>query len=273
MSHLTKYGDFEKSFMNQRGMLLTGDELHGFDTMFKFGHNPAVGTSFVPISHLGICRMPSPANATTLRVKAGGDAADTAGGAGARSVLLQGIGQDGSIIQELLATAGALASASTIQLFMRLYRVIVIETGVYGESWTTGGQVADITIEATAGSDDWLTVKLNGFADCQSQVAYFSVGTGQRAYLSAVNLFVDTNKAVDFLLVTRQNFMDVTSPITPVRVGSTLAGIEGHVNIPFTEPPRFAEYTDVAMLAKVASGTASVSVQMTFILNSILPAV
>ncbi len=273
MSNTTKYGRSEKSFMERRGMLLSGDELDGFDTMFKFGHNPAVGTSFVPISHLGICRMPAPANATTLRVKAGGNAADTAGGAGARSVLLQGIDETGAVIQEVLPLAGISASASTLQSFMRLYRVVVLDTGVYPEAWTTGGQVADITIENTAGTEDWLVVKLNGFADCQSQVAYFSTGAGQRAYLSSVGMFVKATQTVDLLLVTRQNFMDVTSPITPVRVGSTLAGVEGDVHIPFTEPPRFAEYTDIAMVAKTTAGTASVSVQMNFILNTRPPAV
>jgi hypothetical protein len=272
MTNTTKYGHFEKQFMSQRGMLLTGDELDGFDTMFKFGHNPAVGTSFTCISPGGICRLPPPSGATTLRVKAGGDAADTAGGAGARSVLLQGLDATGSVIQEVLALAGILASASTSQSFMRLYRVIVLETGVYPESFTTGGAIADIVIENTAGTEDWLTVTVNGIADCQSQVAYFCVGKGQRAYLSSVNMFVDSNKAVDLLLIVRQNFMDVTSPITPMRVGSTIAGVEGHVDIPFTEPPRFAEFTDVAMVAKVSTGTAAVSVQMSFILNSKLPA-
>ncbi len=272
MSHLIKYGRFEKEFMRDRGMLLSGDEMHGFDTMFKFGHNNAVGGSYVPISHGGVCRMPAPANATTLRVKAGGNAADTAGGAGARSVLLQGIGSDGSIIQEVLALAGALASASTSSAFMRLYRVIVLETGVYPTLWTTSGMAADIVIENTAGTEDWLTVRVNGFADCQSQVGFFSVGAGQRAYLSSVSVFVDTNKAVDFRLVVRQNFMDETSPFTPIRVGSTLAGVERFVHIPFTEPPRFAEFTDVAMLATIGTGTASVSVQMTFLLNTNPPA-
>jgi len=273
MSNTTKYGRSEKQFMERRGMLLTGDELDGFDTMFKFGHNPLVGTSYIPISPDGVCRMPLPANATTLRVKAGGNAADTAGGAGANSVLLQGIDETGAVIQEVLALAGASASLSTVGTFMRLYRVIVLETGVYPIAWTVGGMVADIVIENTAGTEDWLTVKVNGFSECQSQVAFFSVGEGQRAYLSSVSMFVDTNKAVDLLLVVRQNFMDETAGFTPIRVGSTLTGVEGHVHIPFTEPPRFAEYTDIAMLAKVTSGTAAVSIQMNFILNTRPPAV
>jgi hypothetical protein len=267
MAHTYKYGNFEKKFMGDRGMLLTGDEFHDFDTMFKFGHNPAVGTSFVCISPGGLCNLPKPADATTLRVKAGGNAADTADGAGARSVLLQGLNELGVEIQEVLALAGASASLPTVQTFMRLYRVIVLETGVYPTDFTTNGAAADITIENGAGGTDWLIVTVNGHADCQSQVAFFSVGKGQRAYLSSVNMFVDSNKAVDLLLVVRQNIMNVTN-YTPMRVGSTLAGIEAHVQVPFTEPPRFEEFTDIALLAKVATGTAAVSVMMTFIMNS-----
>ncbi len=272
MSHITKYGPFEKQYMNHRGMLLTGDELHGFDTLFKVGHNDSVGTSFVCISPGGLCRLPKPSDATTLRVKAGGNVADTADGAGARSVLLQGIDETGAAIEVVLALAGVLASASTSQLFMRLNRVIVIETGVYPTAFNVDGAVADIVIENTAGTEDWVTVSVNGHADCQSQMGFYSVPAGHRAYLSSLNMFVDTNKSVDLLLVVRQNFMDETAGYTPVRVGATIAGVEGHVNIPFTEPPRFAEFTDIAMLARVSTGTAAVSVQITFLLNTNAPA-
>ena len=44
----------------------------------KFGDNTAVGTSYVPITGNGIYRTPQVSGATTLRVKAGGDANDTA---------------------------------------------------------------------------------------------------------------------------------------------------------------------------------------------------
>lgn len=272
MSHITKYGDFAKDFMNHRGMLLTGDELHGLDTLFKFGHNDAVGTDFTCISPGGVCQLPKPSDATTLRVKAGGNVNDTASGDGARSVILQGINELGAGIQEVLVLAGALASASTNQKFMRLNRVIVLETGVYPTDFSSPGAADNITIENTAGTADWTTVTVNGFADCQSQLAFYSVPAGQRAYLSAVNIFVDATQVVDLVLVVRQNFMDETAGFTPVRVGATINGVEGHVDIPFTEPPRFAEFTDVAMLARTAAGTAAVSVQMTFVLNSIAPA-
>lgn len=271
MSHITKYGPFEKEFLNRRGMLLTGDELHGFDTEFKFGHNSEIGTSFGVISEGGLCRLPAPANATTLRVKAGGNANDVNGGSGAQMILLSGIDETGQSIQEAIVLAGASASASTTQKFMRLWRALVINTGVYPETPTAAGQAATITIENTAGTEDWLLIRFNGFADCQSQTICFHSAAGQRIYLTGVSIFVDTNKVVDVLLIFRNNFMNTTT-ITPWRVGSELNGIEGYVHIPFTEPPRFPEFTDVALLAKVSTGTAAVSAQMNWTISSIAPA-
>jgi len=270
MVHITKYGTFEKEYMNQRGMLLSGDELHGLDTAFKVGHNDSIGTTYAVVSEGGLCRLPAPSNATTLRIKAGGHANDTAAGSGARSVMLLGCDPAGVAIQEILATNGALASLSTTQEFIRLDQAVVLETGVYPENLLTGGQASTITIENTAGTEDWIFLRFNGFADCQSQQSCLAVGAGKRAYLTAMNLFVDTNKQVDFLLVFRNNFLN-ESTITPVRVGAELNGIEGSVSIPFVEPPRFPEFTDIGLLAKVTTGTAKVSASMTYIMGDVPP--
>jgi len=267
MTHILKYDQFGKQFMNDRGMLLSGNELHGLSAEFKFGHNDAIGTSYAVVAENGLCRTPLPSNATTLRVKAGGDAADVAGGAGARSILLQGIGSDGSAIQEVLVLAGASASASTAQPFMRLLRALVLESGHYSTNMLGGGSAATITIENTAGTEDWMLIRFNGFADCQSQSTLMSIATGQRAYLSGLNLFVDSNKVVDFLLVFRANFMQTDPGFQPVRMGSELNGVAGDFNYAFPEPPRFFEYTDITLLAKVASGSAKVSANLTYLVN------
>jgi len=268
MSHtILKYGQYTKRFLDNRGALCSGQELENMEVVYKFGHNDAIGTTYSIVSENGLCRTPLPANATTLRIKAGGHADDTAGGAGARSIVLQGIGSDGSDIQEVVVTAGVSASESTVQTFMRLYRAVVLETGGYSTDLLGGGQAATITIENTAGTEDWQLIRFNGFADCQSQTSCYSVGAGKRAYLSGINLFVDSLKAVDFLLVFRANFMQITPGFQPVRVGSELNGVQGAFNYAFPEPPRFFEFTDIALLAKVGTGTAAVSANLTYITN------
>jgi len=105
-----------------------------------------------------------PAAATTLRIKAGGDALDTAAGAGAREVTLQGIDELGNEVTESLATAGASASAVTTNKFIRLYRAWVSSVGRYG-TMAAGGHEDDIVIEKGTGSQDWLTLDATGFSE------------------------------------------------------------------------------------------------------------
>lgn len=267
MPPTTKYGQFEKVFANQRGMLTTGEEHSSLDVIYKFGHNDAVTTVYSVVAEDGIYRTPTPANATTLRIKAG-DVVDTASGAGARLIQLFGINELGEQITEFIPTAGASAGSSTTQLFMRLWRARVVDTGVYPTDMLMAGHAADIVIENTAGTEEWALIKINSIADAQTQIGAFSIGRGQRGFLSQLALFVESIKAVDFSLVMRPNFMDVTAPIQPVRIIATATGIVGAHQIPLTEPPEFPEFTDVALLAKVAATEADCSVQLNIILNS-----
>ena len=54
MVHILKYGDFEKRYRATEGMLLVNDELEDLSIWHKFGHNAAVGTTFVPIVEGGL---------------------------------------------------------------------------------------------------------------------------------------------------------------------------------------------------------------------------
>lgn len=59
----------------------------------KFGDNPAVGTTYEIIESGGGV-YPWPTSAQPVRIRAGGNAADTAGGAGARSILVTGLDEN-----------------------------------------------------------------------------------------------------------------------------------------------------------------------------------
>lgn len=265
--HVTQYGPFEKKYLNARGMLTSAGEHEGLSPNFKFGHNDVIGTSYSVVSEGGIYRTPLPTNATTMRVKAGGNVNDdAAGGSGARVVILFGINELGQTITETINLAGVLASDSTEQLFMRVWRAVVIETGVYATSMLMAGQGASIVIENTAGTEDWAIIRRNGFADCQTQIGAFSVGGNERAYLSGFNIFVDSNKEVDFLFVFRSDFMS-TSVIQPVRLVIEMNGVQGDFNFTFPEPPRFHQHTDIALLAKVTATAAKVSTQLILLTN------
>jgi len=128
----------------------------------QFGRNVSCGTSYAPVSDIGVYRTPQVGSATALRIKAGGNAADTAAGAGARSIRLTGIHANGDEATEIIATAGASASVPTNAQLIRLYEAAVVNSGTYGTQ-AAGSHVGNITIENAAGTEDWAQIRLNGF--------------------------------------------------------------------------------------------------------------
>jgi len=74
-------------------VIAKGNEIPGYYLIQKFGANPAVGTTFVPVSDGGIYMTPQAAGAKALRIRAGGNANDTADGGSGSCVFSQGGGR------------------------------------------------------------------------------------------------------------------------------------------------------------------------------------
>ncbi len=265
MTSITKYSQFAKEYLTHSGMLLASGELQNLSTLFKFGHHDALTSSFAPIATSGIYRTPAPSNATTLRIKAGGDAADTALGASAQEITLQGLDENGLAVTETLATAGASASASTTSTFMRLYRAWVSKTGTYQTSMVGSGQAATITIEKSAGSEDWALILAT---EGQTQICAFSVSAKQRGYLRSVHIYVESTKVVDLDIVIRNNILAEDSDIQSVRLLVELASATGDVQLILPEPIHLAPLTDIAVLGMIGTGNAEVTAQMSLVMNS-----
>jgi len=226
----------------------------------KFGYNPAVGTTFVPISQGGIYRTPQAASATTLRVKAG-DVADTAAGAGAQAVTLIGLDQTGTEVTETLATAGTSASAVSTNTFMRLYRAYVSASGTYATA-TAGSHEAAIVIEKGAGSEDWLTISATGFPRAQSEVAVYSVPLGYTAYLFGLSIWVDSGKAMDIVMFKRENILEAAAPYSAMREFAYFTALTGTVTEQFKFPMKFPALTDFGAMGTVGATTGAVAVDM-----------
>jgi hypothetical protein len=238
----------------------------GFDTIHKFGRHDAVGSTYVPVAFGGLWQTPQVAGATTLRIKAGGDAADDAGGVGAREILLQGIDEAGNEIFETLATNGISASASTSQTFLRLYRLYVSKSGTYGTA-LGGSHVGDIVIEDSAGSADWATIDSTNFANGQSEIAAYTVPNGKVAYMTNTVVGVDKTKFADVLVVSRKNILESAAPYSPVRTQHEIKGIEGVVAIDDHRTPDgpFDAGTDIIFLARAATGSPSLTISFEII--------
>lgn len=244
----------------------------GIESVKKFGRNYAVGTSFAPISIGGVYQTPQSGSATTLRVKAGGNANDTAAGSGAREITLEGLDENFALVTETLATAGASASSATATTFTRLYSAWVSASGTYATA-SGGSHSGDIVIENGSGGTDWLTIDSTvGFAVGESEVGAFSVPMGKTAYVSIRQVTADTGKTINFIFFERSNIDETAAPYSAMRAKSVVVGLDGgtldsyaQTNVPFGP---FAGPCDLGFMGKVGTGTAEISVEFEIILVS-----
>lgn len=244
--------------------LLTSDgrDASGSRIIHKFGHNPSVGTSWVPISQLGVYRTPQVSGATTLRIKAGGNANDTAGGSGAQSVILRGLDANGIEIHEELATNGTLASASTSKSFLRLFRVYVSSSGTYASFATPNSHVGNITIENTAGTQDWAMIENVDIAHGQSEIGAYTIPAGYRGFIHSIDIQSESAKEVDAILFTREGILQTAAPYEAMRTLREFHGITGVFSKRFEFPlGPIPALSDVGFLSQITTGVGEVSVQ------------
>lgn len=236
----------------------------GVTVVHKFGRNDSVGTIFVPISFGGVYNMPQAAAATTLRVKSGGNANDTAAGSGAREITLEGLDETFTEVTEAVATAGAGASSATTATFTRLFRAYVSSSGTYATS-ASGSHAGDIVIENGAGGTDWTTIDSTGYPKSQTEIGAYSVAANKTAFVRLVNVSVDSGKTVDLIFSTRANADDAAAPYSAFRTTSEITSLVGGSIEKFgTREANFGPYIgpyDFLFMAKVSTGTASVSVE------------
>lgn len=182
----------------------------GHSMVHKFGRNFSVPNgSWEFVNLLRFTGWPLSA-ATTVRVKAGGNAADTAAGAGAREITVQGIDDSFNEVSEALATAGASASAATTTSFWRIHRAWVSSVGTYGDANT-----GVVTVENGAGGTDLIRIAAG---KGQTQFTGWSVPIGKTAYLLSMHVQVDTNLSANVRVYTRANIDDTTAPMDSKRL-------------------------------------------------------
>jgi hypothetical protein len=244
----------------------------GVQNVKKFGRNPSVGTSFEVISFDGVYRTPQAAAATTLRIKAG-NASDDAAGSGARKVIIEGLDENFEKVTEEITTAGTSASTATTATFTRLYRAYVSESGTYATA-SAGSHAANIVIENSAGTEDWLTIDATDFPKSQSEIAAYSIEAGKTGYVKMRNLSVDSGKTIDLIFFSRTNIDESAAPYTAMRAQSVITGVSGgsvevfgDVEIPFGP---YVGPTDIGFMGKTGAGTASIAIEFEiFIINEV----
>lgn len=191
----------------------------GQSMVHKFGRNDAVPNgSWAHISLTPFSTANFLTSAVTMRIKAGGDGNDTAGGSGAREVVIQGIDENFNEVTEAVATNGALASSATAIKFLRVHRAWVSAVGTY-----TGSNAAAIVIEDSGGAADYITI---GAGEGQTQYTGWTVPVGYTAYLTHVHVTVDSNKTANIRCVTRESIDDISAPMKAKRLKLFWDGIQ-----------------------------------------------
>lgn len=229
----------------------------GIVVIRQFGRNTAVGATFVPLARGGIYRTPQ--TATTLRVKAGGNANDTAAGSGARAITLTGINAAGVKISETIATAGASASAATQQSFLRLYDAFVSASGTYATQ-SAQSHAGTITIENGAGGTDWALIPDTDIPRGESEIGAITIPANRTGFITNVRLQSQDDKKSNIVMFRRENALEQAAPYSAMRLIEEFPNFSGIQDLIFDPPLRLEQNTDFGFLAKVDSGTADISV-------------
>lgn len=242
-------------------------DIPGYTVVHKFGHNEAVGSSYVPVVYGGAWQTPQ--TAVALRIKAGGNAADTAAGNGAREVTLYGCDETGADASEALTTAGASASAYTTQTFIRLTKIVVTASGTYATQ-SAGSHTAAVTIEDSS-ANQWGVLPLNNsFPLSRSLIAANVIPLGVTGVMTAVSIDVDSTKSVNVVLFKREGILKSAAPYEAMQVLQQWPGVTGHLDAAIDpNMGNFPALTDVGFMAYVASSTAPVSVRYSMIMREV----
>lgn len=227
----------------------------------KFGRNTSIGSSFTPVTRSGFYRTPQANAHVHLRIKAGGNANDTANGSGAREVTLIGIDEFGDYTVEALATAGASASAQTTKSFIRLFDAYVSKSGTYATQ-TAGSHAGTITIENATGGEDWSIITDGALGRGKTEMAVYTTPKDRSAALRNITISSDADKKANIVLYKRENILEVAAPYTSMLLVTEYPQNSGLLDVIFDPPLYFPPLTDFGFLANVSASTVDVAVNM-----------
>ena len=248
---------------------VSAGEVPGFKLVDKWGRNGNVGTTLEPIvSETLAGDYWAPTTASTVRVKAGGNANDDAAGTGARTLNIEGLDENYLLANEDITLAGASASSSTTTTFTRVFRAFVKTAGTY-----RGANAAEIVIENTAGTADIITVDAHDGGQGQSLHCQYSAPINTRVYLIHFFYNTDSTKTNDAHIKVIDDISITSAPFGASRTLIEFEGVNDAVVLVPASPillnkPGITTPTDILVEGAVASATSVISSRMQLLIES-----
>lgn len=160
---------------------LSVGETPGYSVVHKFGLNPSIGTVSETVWFLGGLYTFLSAG-ERLSVVSASAADDSAGGTGARAIVISGVGADGFALSETVNMDGT-TPVLTTGSFLRVNRVRVTTSG----SGNTNAGIITIT------SVDTVTVQASVAAGVSTtQLGFFSTPSDQRAFINSIQMTAES---------------------------------------------------------------------------------
>lgn len=228
----------------------------------KFGAG-SIGTTVSPVSTTG--DYPCPTTAVSLEIVSD-SANDTSAGTGAREVTITGINASWAEQTITVATNGTTAVVVS-GTWLRVHRWYVSQSGTYATG-ATYSHAGNLTLRVAGAGATWTTIPTTPIPVGQSQIGCYTIPTGYKGYLLSKSVYTDSSKTADIFFFQRPNANDTTAPYTgTLRLVEREIGVTGGYFHPFASPkPPFVGPCDVGFMAKVATGTADVSVEFELLL-------
>jgi hypothetical protein len=218
--------------------------IDGHKSLFKFGINPDNnGTLETVWSHSTLYVYPTAA--TVMKVSST-NAADTAAGTGARTILVSGLDANYDEIEETVTLNGQTAVLTT-KLFLRVFRSYVLTAGTGG---TAAGDiyVGDGVVTAGVPATVYAVITIG---DNQTNMAMWTVPAGYTFYLSRGTFSAASNNSAQFVLgkfmFRRQG--SVFRNAADITVNSNVFGYD------FEVPLAIPEKTDIEARVIALAGT------------------
>ena len=242
----------------------------GHSLVGRSARNPLIGTTIEDIWTIGGTRTWLTAN-TTLEVLSD-DANDTSAGSGARTVTVEGVQLDGTVVSQDVTMNGTTPVDLGTDI-ARVNKMFVKTAGAYGA--TTGGSNAgNIICRVDGGGASQAEILLEDTVpEGASQTSHYSVPAGKTAYLIYATISVDdVRSSIDIFLRARQNYDNVSAPFDPVKTIMRFDGVNGTRPIVVGTSPIggvdvFPEKTDIWFAGFASTGSDSdVTVQYILLL-------